>query len=217
MLKPFNELAALDISGYISKKPTFKKVGNEFKKVGELDYLGWCDCDLLLHEHGAETVRYDNIPSESGHPVYTIEGRAPFIRVYVEIDGDRREITYPLIDGSKDIDPAKMEQSDVHNATQRAFVKCVALNWGLGLKLWQKEEREPPQNPKDDLSMHSAVMVKRRMEQLVTTLMTRGVDLGDVARAAGMKEKDFKNDLSGLARMHKAEAAIVEAYRDLLS
>lgn len=64
-----------------------------------------------------------------------IDGRAPFVRVYVEVDGDRRELDYPVIDGARDISMDKLVQSDIHNATQRGFVKCVAINWGLGLSV----------------------------------------------------------------------------------
>lgn len=58
------------------------------------------------------------------------------------MDGDHRELDYPVIDGARDISMDKLVQSDIHNATQRGFVKCVAINWGLGLSLWQKEENE---------------------------------------------------------------------------
>ena len=56
MIKTFNEMMALDLTGHISKKPSFKrdKRSGELVKVGELEYLNWADCLALLHEHGAD-------------------------------------------------------------------------------------------------------------------------------------------------------------------
>ena len=141
-IKNFAELMELNLKEHISKKPILKKEGGEWKKIGELDYLSWPDCLWLLHQNGAEKVIYGNVRSGADHPLFLIDGRAPFVRVYVEVDGDHRELDYPVIDGARDISMDKLVQSDIHNATQRGFVKCVAINWGLGLSLWQKEENE---------------------------------------------------------------------------
>lgn len=142
MIKKFNELIDVDVP--ITKKPTFKKdkATQTFVKVEgkDIDTLSWVDCLTCLYENGAEKVVFENVPNEKGELLYKDENDAISIKVYVEIDGDRREIVYPVIDGNKDVALDKLTQSDIYNAKQRAFVKCVAVNWGLGLKLWKKED-----------------------------------------------------------------------------
>ena len=142
-MKSFLELYDLDLKKYTSKKPTFKwdKQGKKYVKTGELDYLSWANCLYLLHTNGAKKVRYGNVKSSENHPLFLLDGKWPFVRVFVAIDDERCELDYPLIEGTSDISIEDLNQSDIHNATQRGFVKCVGVNWGLGLKLWQKEER----------------------------------------------------------------------------
>ncbi|MBR2870640.1 MAG: DUF1071 domain-containing protein, partial [Clostridia bacterium] len=92
--------------------------------------------------NGAESVVFENVLNNNGEILYKDENNAIHIKVFVEIDGVRREILYPVIDGSKDIKLDKITQSDIYNAKQRAFVKCVALNWGLGINTWKKSDAE---------------------------------------------------------------------------
>jgi hypothetical protein len=197
-LKPFKELVAIDLTEHISKKPTFKKQGDRFVETGSLDYLSWADCLFLLYENGAEKVLFNNIRSAADHPLFMYGEIAPFVRVFVEIDGDRRELDYPLIDGSNDIRPDKITQSDIHNATQRAFVKCVAINWGLGLPLWQKEEKvKPEKSPFDDPDAHNLWEIKKRMEVLITDIMKqKGWDQRELCQAIGMKETIFTSTMT---------------------
>lgn len=174
-IKSFAEMLNISLDGKISQKPSRKKN----KKTGEwepgppIDYLNWADALALLYENGAQVVKFGNVRSCSDHPVFLLDGTLPFVRVFVEVDGDRRELDYPVIDGSKDIEISKMQQRDVHNATQRAFVKCVAINWGLGLGLWSKEEnRADEEKDKSDLEEISSIFaIKTRIEKLVTEKM----------------------------------------------
>lgn len=85
--------------------------------------------------------------------------------MFVEIDENRYELAYPVIDGARDIPIDKITQSDVHNATQRGFVKCVAINTGLGLSLWEKEDRELSKIPKDDINYHNLYAVIERVKR----------------------------------------------------
>jgi len=122
----------------------------------------------------------------------------PFLRVFVEIDGDRRTLDYPLIDGSKDISMEKAVQSDLHNATQRAFVKCVAINWGLGLSLWQKEDADD-QKAKDDQTIienSNIYAIKTRIERMVTEKLKRGMEMPDLLASIGMRDAQFKKVMS---------------------
>lgn len=205
----FNELYKLDLKPWISKKPVFKYDQAQRKTVKtnqELDYISWPDCLVLLHENGAEKVLYGNITNADGHSLFLSNGALPEVRVFVEVDGDRRELTYPVIDGTKDIPMDKIVQSDVHNATQRAFVKCVAVNWGLGLSLWQKEEKAKPERPAEDLSIHNIYAIKTRVEQLLTVKMQNGMDLPGILSLLGISKKRFDlimnafNDIAVLER-----------------
>lgn len=144
MIKNFIELSKVEVP--ITKKPTFKynKAKQEFEEVKgkDLDTISWVDCLNCLYANGAESVVFDNIPKENGELLYIDENGCIHIRVFVEIDGVRREIFYPVIDGSRDVKLDKLTQSDIYNAKQRAFVKCVAVNWGLGINIWKKSDAE---------------------------------------------------------------------------
>ena len=192
-IKSFSELMQLNLKDHISKKPILKKEGGEWKKIGELDYLSWPDCLWLLHQNGAERVVYGNVRSVADHPLFLIDGRAPFVRVYVEVDGDRRELDYPVIDGSRDISMDKLVQSDIHNATQRGFVKCVAINWGLGLSLWQKEEKEDGnrRKPSDDLEFHNIMAIKERVNRFITSKLQGGMSMEDVLSGLQLSQAQF--------------------------
>lgn len=192
-IKNFAELMELDLKEHISKKPILKKEGGEWKKIGELDYLSWPDCLWLLHQNGANKVVYGNVRSGADHPLFLIDGRAPFVRVYVEVDGDRRELDYPVIDGSRDISMDKLVQSDIHNATQRGFVKCVAINWGLGLSLWQKEEKEDGnrRKPSDDLEFHNIMAIKERVNRFITSKLQGGMSMEDVLSGLQLSQAQF--------------------------
>ena len=154
MIKNFNELSKIEVP--ITKKPIFKwdKAKQKTVKDGELDTLSWADCISTLYQQGAEKVTFENIPNEDGKLLYLDENGAATIRVYVDIDGDRREIFYPVIDGTKDINLKELKQSDIYNAKQRAFVKCVAVNWGLGINLW-KRDFDPDLVQKDEKQSYS--------------------------------------------------------------
>jgi len=200
MIKSFNEMMALNLSGHISKKPSFKrdKRTGELVKVGELEYLNWADCLALLHENGAEKVLFGNERTDAGELLFMNNNVLPFLRVFVEIDGDRRTLDYPLIDGSKDISMEKAVQSDLHNATQRAFVKCVAINWGLGLSLWQKEDADD-QKAKDDQTIienSNIYAIKTRIERMVTEKLKRGMEMPDLLASIGMRDAQFKKVMS---------------------
>lgn len=194
-IKTFSELVGLDLSKDVSKKPVFKKdqQTGKYKQVGELDYLNWADCLSLLYQNGAEKVLFGNVRSGADHPLFLINGAAPFVRVYVEIDRDRRELDFPVIDGSNDISMEKLKQSDIHNATQRGFVKCVAINWGLGLSLWQREDKEAEKRrkPSDDLEFHNIMAIKTRVDRFITSKLQSGMSMDDILSGLQLSQTQF--------------------------
>lgn len=197
-IKPFAEMLNVSLEGKISQKPSRKKN----KKTGEwepgppIDYLNWADALALLYENGAACVKFGNVRAGADHPVFLLDGTLPFVRIYVDVDGDRRELDYPVIDGSKDIEISKMQQSDVHNATQRAFVKCVAVNWGLGLGLWSKEEKktEGDKDKMDLEEMSSIFAIQDRIMRLLTEKLKKtGMTEEELCKALGLTMKQYKN------------------------
>lgn len=223
MLKSFNELYEADLSGYIEKKPTFKydKAKGKFVETDKkLDYLSWVNAVILLHQNGAENVKYGNYHSADGHSLFLSGGELPEVHIWVEVDGDKRDITYPLIDGSSDIKMDKITQSDIHNASQRAMVKCVAINWGLGLKLWQKEEAEGEQNRKDkkeaeDLSSHNVLKIGERCQTRVTALLNKGCSLETIAKACGfLDEETFRANFAKFKELYAFEKRLVDLQKE---
>jgi hypothetical protein len=143
-LKDFKELYKVNIKADIKKKPTFfKNDAGKLQKNPEnkwLDYLEWATVITLLYDNGAESVTFGCLKNSDGYPAFFVERKNPFVSIWVKIDDKRYEIEYPVIDGNKVDDVPN--QMTIHKAQQRAFVKCVAINTGLGLKLWQKEESD---------------------------------------------------------------------------
>lgn len=134
MIKPFLELAKLDLSSHTQKKPTFyKDKEGKMQKTSEdkwLDYIEWAKVLELLYANGAESVQY----SSSIH-----ETKPNTLRIALKIDGKDTFIDYPIIDGNTII--TSPNQMQLHKAELRGFVKAVAIGTGLGLSLWQKDEQ----------------------------------------------------------------------------
>src|SRR5699024_5042896 len=108
-LKPFNELFKVDISKETVSRPV--KRNSDIT----LDYLEWANCVKLLYENGAEKVRYGMVYNDSGYPVfYNHNGESPFVRVWVEIDEERYEEDYPVINGMYPV--ANPNQLDINKA-----------------------------------------------------------------------------------------------------
>lgn len=126
MLKSRDELRKTELKGV--------------KKLDGYDYLPWLACLDLLYENGAEDVQYDctdiiqvRMPSVGGP-----DSSQVLVKVFVEIDGKRRSITHPVALGEFSTNNPTARQ--IEAGIQRAFVKCVAINWGLGIDLWVKTE-----------------------------------------------------------------------------
>ena len=195
MLKDFKTLSELDISQYVSQRAANKE------RTKMLDYISWADMLILLYEQGAKKVRYGNLYNEQGHSVFLSPvNNAPEVHVYVDIDEDRYELSYPVIQGVIDISMENLTQSRIHKATQRAFVKCVSINTGLGIKLWQKEEEE--NNRPEDTSMSGNLKrVKEKYSRAVKKLGT----VESVNKALGLTRKQAENMFAYVDRCAKSE------------
>lgn len=133
-LKSFKELFELDLTDEVVQRPV-KKNSNM-----TLDYLEWANCIKLLYENGAESVTYGMKRNQDDYPCfYNKNGESPFVSVWVNIDGKVFEEDYPVVNGIYVVN--NPNQLDINKAKQRGFVKAVAINTGLGLSLWIKEEQ----------------------------------------------------------------------------
>lgn len=142
-LKSFKELYEIDLKDHIRKKPTFRKEGGKFVPTEDkkkwLDYIEWGTIIFLLYNNGAEKVIPEFETDKNGYPAFFNEhGKNPFVKIKLTIDDNIYFYHYPVIDGNKVND--NPDQLAIHKAQQRCLVKCVAVNTGLGLSLWQKEE-----------------------------------------------------------------------------
>lgn len=138
MLKPYNELKKIDVSKYVDKRDGF-------------EYLNWAKCIQLLHDNGAETVYFEPIPDEkTGSSLRMSEkeftdksggtNRCYETRIKVVIDDKTYFMQTPVMNGTNPVKDNSMNQNRVWTSMCRAFVKCVAINTGLGFSLWLKEE-----------------------------------------------------------------------------
>ena len=141
MLKSFDELREVNVLPFCEKRDG-------------LDYLNWAKCIDLLHKYGAKKVYFTPIPNPrtGGSLYYTdipfvdknkVENRCYETRIEVVIDDNHYIMQSPVMNGVNPVKDNSMSQQRVWNSMCRSFVKCVAINTGLGFNLWLKEENIP--------------------------------------------------------------------------
>ena len=187
MLKSWNEMRKLDISKYV-------------KKRDGADYLPWAECLKLLYENGAEKVKIIPQTTDNGSSLFMSDqvftdkngntNRCYEVMVAVEIDENRYLISYPVMNGINAVRDNLMNQNAVHKAQMRAFVKCVAINTGLGFDLWRDDS--DIENDVDDLSKHNLWSIKERMQQAYTRAIKKGLSTGDIAKALNKSEEEVR-------------------------
>lgn len=163
MLKPYDEMVKIDVSDYCEERDGMK-------------YLNWAMCIKLLHENGAEIVHWEPIqnPRTGGSLFFTdiefsdkngVKNRCYETRIKVTIDDKVYEMQSPVMNGVNPVKDNSMSQQRVWNSMCRSFVKCVAINTGLGFKLWLKEEynkitAQIPTNDKDKATKAQIKQIK---------------------------------------------------------
>ena len=176
MLKSWSEMYKLDISKYV-------------KQRDKADYLPWASCLKLLYENGAEKVSFRPLVTENGSSLFMSDqsftdkkggtNRCYEVRVEVFIDGNTYGISYPVMNGINPVRDELMNQNAVHKAQMRAFVKCVAINTGLGFNLWLDDS--DIEDSGDDLSKHNLRAIQERMQQAYTKLLKKGMTTKEIA------------------------------------
>ena len=187
MLKSWNEMRSLDISKYV-------------KQRDKADYLPWASCMTLLYENGAEKVLLETLTDVNGsslfmsHEVFTDKNggtnRCYEVRIKVTIDDKVYPFSYPVMNGINPVRDNLMNQNAVHKAQMRAFVKCVAINTGLGFNLWMDDA--DIENDTDDLSKHNLFAIKERLQQSYTKAIKKGMSTGDIAKAVNKTEDEVR-------------------------
>lgn len=186
-LKSWNEMRSLDISKYV-------------KQRDKADYLPWAECLKLLYENGAEKVKIIPQTTDNGSSLFMSDhiftdkngntNRCYEVLVAVEIDENRYIISYPVMNGINPVRDNLMNQNAVHKAQMRAFVKCVAINTGLGFDLWRDDS--DIENDAEDLSKHSLWAIKDRIQIAYTNAIKKGMSTGDIAKAVNKTEDEVR-------------------------
>ena len=201
MLKSFAELRRIDVTPYI-------------KKRDGADYLPWATVVDLLHEHGAEKVWYQPLQNENGSSLFMSEqtftdksgnvNRCYEVRIEVTVDDDTFIYSYPLLNGINPVKDISLNQNVVHKAIQRAFVKAIAVRYGVGFSLWSKEEIDDTSEG-EDLSKHSLFAVKERLQIEYTRLIRKGMSTNEIAEALGMTTDEVKLHFSFFDQLDRFE------------
>ena len=186
MLKNWNEMRKVDISKYV-------------KKRDGADYLPWAECLKLLYDNGAEKVEIIPCVNEIGSSLFMsdhfftdkngVVNRCYEVRLGVIIDDKNYSINYPVMNGVNPVKDNSMNQNSVHKAQMRAFVKCVAINTGLGFDLWRDDSDI---EEVDDLSKHNLFAVKERLQQAYTRAIKKGMSTSDIAKAVNKTEDEVR-------------------------
>ena len=207
MLKSWNEMRQLDIGKYV-------------KQRDKAYYLPWASCLKLLYENGAEKVKIIPQTTDNGSSLFMSDqtftdkngntNRCYEVMVAVEIDENRFLISYPVMNGINPVRDNLMNQNAVHKAQMRAFVKCVAINTGLGFDLWLDDS--DMEESGEDLSKHNIYAIRERMQQAYTKLVKRGLSTGEIASMMGTSEQTVQYYLNGIFdeinRFEKAMGAL---------
>ncbi len=188
MIKSFAEMRKIDVTPYV-------------KKRDGADYLPWATVVDLMHENGAEVVFFTPVYNANGSSLFMSEqtftdkpgniNRCYEVRIEVTVDDDVFIYSYPLLNGINAVKDNSLNQNVVFKAMARAFVKAIALRYGLGFSLWSKDEIEEG-NESEDLSKHSLWAVKERFQVEYTRLIKKGMTTNEIAEALEMTPDEVK-------------------------
>lgn len=203
MLKSFNELRKVDVTSHI-------------KQRDGADYLPWATVVDLLHENGAERVFFSPVYNENGSSLFMSDqtftdtkgnvNRCYEVRIEVTVDDDTFIYSYPLLNGINPVKDNSLNQNVVFKAMARAFVKAIALRYGLGFSLWSKDELDSQEE--DDLYKHSLDAIKLRFQQTYTQKLQKRMSTKDIAEGLNMTEDEVKVIFTYFDQLKRFEAAL---------
>jgi hypothetical protein len=203
MIKSFNELRKVDVAPYV-------------KQRDGADYLPWATVVDLLHEHGAERVFFSPVCNEYGSSLFMSEqtftdksgyvNRCYEVRIEVTVDDDTFIYSYPLLNGINPVKDNSLNQNVVFKAMARAFVKAIALRYGLGFSLWSKDELDTQEE--EDLYKHSLDAIKLRFQQTYTQKLQKHMSVKDIADGLNMTEDEVRVIFTYFDQLKRFEAAL---------
>ena len=203
MLKGFNELRKVDVTPYV-------------KQRDGADYLPWATVVDLLHEHGAEKVFFSPVYNENGSSLFMSEqtfadksgniNRCYEVRIEITVDDDRFIYSYPLLNGINPVKDNSLNQNVVFKAMARAFVKAIALRYGLGFSLWSKDELDAQEE--EDLYKHSLDAIKLRFQQTYTQKLQKHMSTEDIAKGLNMTTDEVKVIFTYFDQLKRFESAL---------
>ena len=188
MIKSFDELRKVDVTPYV-------------KNRDGAEYLPWGTVVDLLYEHGSKKVWYEPLHAENGSSLFMSDqvftdskgntNRCYEVKVEITVDDDRFVYTYPLLNGINPVKDNSLNQNVVHKAIQRAFVKAIAIRYGLGFSLWSKDGIDD--KDEDDIYKHNLFAIKERFQQEYTkVLRDKHLTTKEIAEKCGMSEDEVK-------------------------
>ena len=203
MIKSFNEMRKVDVTPHV-------------KQRDGADYLPWATVVDLLHDNGAEKVWYQPLQNENGSSLFMSEqtftdksgnvNRCYEVRIEVTVDDDTFIYSYPLLNGINPVKDNSLNQNVVHKAIQRAFVKAIAVRYGLGFSLWSKEEIED--TSEEDLYKHSLDAIKLRFQQTYTEKLQKHMSAEDIAKGLNMTVDEVKVIFTYFDQLKRFETAL---------
>ena len=194
MLKPYDELRKIDVSGFTEKRDG-------------ADYLPYNKCIDLLHEHGAEKVYFLPVQNpKTGGSLYEsetvfedkngVKNRCYETRIEIHIDDNVYYMQSPVMNGANPVKDNSMSQQRVWNSMTRSFVKAVAMYTGLGFSLWLKEEENERKQQNQADQYHDIMQVQNRVFETITAIQKKGnVTLADIAEQMGRTEEEMRTYL----------------------
>jgi hypothetical protein len=107
------------------------------------------------------------------------------------VDDDTFIYSYPLLNGINPVKDNSLNQNVVFKAMARAFVKAVAVRYGLGFSLWSKEEIDA--QDEDDVYKHSLFAIKQRFQiEYTKVLRDKHLTTKEIAEKCEMTEDEVK-------------------------
>lgn len=197
MIKSYTEMRTFDVTPYCDTREAKDDRGKTIK----VPYLNWAKCKELLHQNGAQVVYFEPCVNVNGSSLFMSDqvftdkngntNRCYEVRVHIVIDDLEFEAQYPLMNGSNPVKDNSMTQQRLWNAQTRAFVKGVAMRTGLGFGLWL-DGMEENENGDEDLSRHSLLAIKERMQIAYTKAIKKGMTTREIAEKVGMTEDEVR-------------------------
>jgi hypothetical protein len=113
------------------------------------------------------------------------------VRIEITVDDDTFIYSYPLLNGINPVKDNSLNQNVVFKAMARAFVKAIALRYGLGFSLWSKAELE--EQDEDDVYKHNLFAIKQRFQEEFTRVYRdKNLTTKEIAEKCGMSEDEIK-------------------------